>query len=29
MGSVLYLLSDMSKPVTGISLHVNSGRFMG
>jgi NAD(P)-dependent dehydrogenase (short-subunit alcohol dehydrogenase family) len=28
MGSVLYLLSDMSKPVTGISLHVNSGRFM-
>jgi NAD(P)-dependent dehydrogenase (short-subunit alcohol dehydrogenase family) len=29
MGSVLYLLSDLSKPVTGISLHVNSGRFMG
>lgn len=28
MGSLLYLLSDMSKPVTGISLHVNSGRFM-
>ena len=28
MGSVLYLLSDLSKPVTGISLHVNSGRFM-
>ena len=28
MGSVLYLLSDMSKPVTGISLHVNAGRFM-
>jgi NAD(P)-dependent dehydrogenase (short-subunit alcohol dehydrogenase family) len=29
MGSVLYLLSDLSEPVTGISLHVNSGRFMG
>lgn len=29
MGSVLYLLSDMSKPVTGTSLHVNSGRYMG
>jgi NAD(P)-dependent dehydrogenase (short-subunit alcohol dehydrogenase family) len=28
MGSVLYLLSDMSKPVTGISLHVNAGRYM-
>ncbi|MDG2003310.1 MAG: SDR family oxidoreductase [Novosphingobium sp.] len=28
MGSVLYLLSDMSSPVTGISLHVNAGRFM-
>jgi NAD(P)-dependent dehydrogenase (short-subunit alcohol dehydrogenase family) len=28
MGSVLYLLSDLSMPVTGISLHVNSGRFM-
>lgn len=28
MGSVLYLLSDLSKPVTGISLHVNGGRFM-
>jgi NAD(P)-dependent dehydrogenase (short-subunit alcohol dehydrogenase family) len=28
MGSVLYLLSDLSKPVTGISLHVNSGRYM-
>jgi NAD(P)-dependent dehydrogenase (short-subunit alcohol dehydrogenase family) len=29
MGSVLYLLSDLSKPVTGISLHANSGRYMG
>jgi NAD(P)-dependent dehydrogenase (short-subunit alcohol dehydrogenase family) len=29
MGSVLYLLSDMSKPVTGVSLHVNAGRYMG
>lgn len=28
MGSVLYLLSDLSKPVTGISLHVNAGRYM-
>jgi NAD(P)-dependent dehydrogenase (short-subunit alcohol dehydrogenase family) len=28
VGSVLYLLSDLSRPVTGISLHVNSGRFM-
>jgi NAD(P)-dependent dehydrogenase (short-subunit alcohol dehydrogenase family) len=28
-GSVLYLLSDMSKPVTGISLHANAGRYMG
>jgi len=28
MGSVLYLLSDMSSPVTGISLHVNAGRYM-
>lgn len=28
VGSVLYLLSDLSKPVTGISLHVNAGRFM-
>jgi NAD(P)-dependent dehydrogenase (short-subunit alcohol dehydrogenase family) len=28
MGSILYLLSDMSSPVTGISLHVNSGRYM-
>jgi NAD(P)-dependent dehydrogenase (short-subunit alcohol dehydrogenase family) len=28
MGSVLYLLSDLSKPVTGVSLHVNSGRYM-
>lgn len=29
VGSVLYLLSDMSKPVTGISLHANAGRYMG
>jgi NAD(P)-dependent dehydrogenase (short-subunit alcohol dehydrogenase family) len=29
VGSVLYLLSDLSSPVTGISLHANSGRFMG
>lgn len=29
VGSILYLLSDMSKPVTGISLHANSGRYMG
>lgn len=29
MGSVLYLLSDLSAPVTGISLHVNAGRYMG
>ena len=28
-GSILYLLSDMSKPVTGISLHANAGRYMG
>jgi NAD(P)-dependent dehydrogenase (short-subunit alcohol dehydrogenase family) len=28
MGSVLYLLSDLSAPVTGISLHVNAGRYM-
>lgn len=28
MGSVLYLLSDLSKPATGISVHVNSGRYM-
>lgn len=28
MGSVLYLLSDLSRPVTGISLHVNAGRYM-
>jgi NAD(P)-dependent dehydrogenase (short-subunit alcohol dehydrogenase family) len=28
-GSVLYLLSDMSKPVTGVSLHANAGRYMG
>ena len=28
MGSVLYLLSDLSSPVTGISLHVNAGRYM-
>ena len=27
-GSILYLLSDLSKPVTGISLHVNAGRYM-
>jgi NAD(P)-dependent dehydrogenase (short-subunit alcohol dehydrogenase family) len=29
MGSVLYLLSDLSKPVTGISLHANAGRYLG
>lgn len=28
-GSILYLLSDMSKPVTGASLHANAGRYMG
>ncbi len=28
MGSVLYLLSDLSAPATGISVHVNSGRYM-
>jgi len=28
-GSILFLLSDMSKPVTGISLHANAGRYMG
>lgn len=28
-GSVLFLLSDMSKPVTGVSLHANAGRYMG
>lgn len=28
-GSILYLLSDMSKPVTGVSLHANAGRYMG
>jgi NAD(P)-dependent dehydrogenase (short-subunit alcohol dehydrogenase family) len=28
VGSILYLLSDLSTPVTGISLHVNSGRYM-
>lgn len=28
-GSVLYLLSEMSKPVTGVSLHANAGRYMG
>ena len=28
VGSILYLLSDLSAPVTGISLHVNSGRYM-
>ncbi len=29
VGSILYLLSDLSAPVTGISLHANSGRYMG
>lgn len=28
-GSILYLLSDMSIPVTGVSLHANAGRYMG
>ena len=28
-GSILFLLSDMSRPVTGISLHANAGRYMG
>lgn len=28
VGSILYLLSDMSRPVTGQALHVNAGRFM-
>jgi NAD(P)-dependent dehydrogenase (short-subunit alcohol dehydrogenase family) len=28
-GSILFLLSDMSKPVTGVSLHANAGRYMG
>lgn len=28
-GSVLFLLSDMSRPVTGVSLHANAGRYMG
>lgn len=28
-GSILYLLSDMSAPVTGVSLHANAGRYMG
>lgn len=28
VGSILYLLSDLSSPVTGVSLHVNSGRYM-
>lgn len=28
-GSVLYLLSEMSAPVTGVSLHANAGRYMG
>jgi len=27
-GSLLYL-SDLSKPVTGISLRANAGRYMG
>jgi NAD(P)-dependent dehydrogenase (short-subunit alcohol dehydrogenase family) len=27
-GSVMYLLSDLSKPVTGQALHANAGRFM-
>jgi NAD(P)-dependent dehydrogenase (short-subunit alcohol dehydrogenase family) len=29
VGSVLYLLSDLSRPVTGTSLHVNGGRYLG
>lgn len=29
VGSVLYLLSDLSRPVTGISLHANGGRYLG
>jgi NAD(P)-dependent dehydrogenase (short-subunit alcohol dehydrogenase family) len=29
VGSVLYLLSDLSGPVTGASLHVNGGRYLG
>jgi NAD(P)-dependent dehydrogenase (short-subunit alcohol dehydrogenase family) len=29
VGSVLYLLSDLSRPVTGASLHVNAGRYLG
>jgi NAD(P)-dependent dehydrogenase (short-subunit alcohol dehydrogenase family) len=28
-GSILFLLSEMSKPVTGVSLHANAGRYMG
>lgn len=28
-GSILFLLSDMSRPVTGVSLHANAGRYMG
>jgi NAD(P)-dependent dehydrogenase (short-subunit alcohol dehydrogenase family) len=28
-GSILFLLSNMSQPVTGVSLHANAGRYMG